>query len=126
MYYIYPHYLWACDINKLPRRGVIREPHTRIFVDVPCGSGVVSFWLKTWSRDLQLMLFDINPDNQRLAHRHFPACNARIADIYRLDVERNDNVWLLINSLYCLPEAITLLKRMARHMEYRVIWQSCG
>ena len=120
VYFVYPQYLWAREINRLLKSGTIPDFRERQIIDAPCGSGVVTFWLKRWNSGLRTQLYDLDRNNVDLARRWFPACNARVADIYKLEVERSDNVWLLINSLYCLPEAGALLGRMARHMEYIV------
>lgn len=100
------------------RRGLIPDLSERWVVDVPCGSGVVSYWLRRAFPDLQLRLYDIDPANVTIAQKHFGGSNVGRADLYSLNLPQANNVWLLINSLYCLPEVHTLVRTMSRQMEY--------
>ena len=120
VYFAYPQYIWAKATNRLLKAGTIPQFRSRSFIDAPCGNGIISFWLKHWNPELRIQLYDIDKNSVAVASRWVANCEPRVGNLYELDFASHDYVWLLINSLYCLPEVHLLLARMRKHMGYVV------
>lgn len=113
-YYYYPQYRWAQRLAALLPRHL--EDDT-IVVDAPCGDGVMSYWLVNRGIGNRFELYDRSPElvakASRIARPHGRPIAASSRDIFTLDTEgRRDDLWLLVNSLYLLPDIDRLLERM--------------
>lgn len=115
-YYYYPQYRWARRLSGLlPRYLADRSASV---VDAPCGDGVISYWLLRSGRiPNPFELYDRSPELIRKASRITgqtgQVIEAAACDIFEIESEaRRDDLWLLINSLYLLPDAARLIAKM--------------
>ena len=116
-YYRYPQYIWARQLRATLAH--LPAAPTATVVDAPCGDGIVSFWLQRWLPDTRLELYDISENCIRIAQTNLPPTVKIIrADVRDIPAEPADDVWLLVNSLYLLPEAEAVLKRLRERMAH--------
>ncbi|MGQ9662046.1 MAG: class I SAM-dependent methyltransferase [Kiritimatiellia bacterium] len=116
-YYRYPQYSWARELRLL--LATLPTASTNIVVDAPCGDGIISFWLQRWLPATRFELYDLSERCIRAAAANLPAKVKIVrADIHELPAEPGADVWLLINSLYLLPNAGVLLNRMRKRMAH--------
>ena len=124
-YYRYPHYYWVLAIRDLLRRAGIG--HEGTIIDAPCGDGAVAFGLIQHGIGRRFELCDLSERAIRAARRlenwnRSPAVNVTVAhkDIFQLDAGASDHdIWLLINSLFLLPDIdrlVSQLRPRARHI----------
>jgi hypothetical protein len=114
-YYYYPQYHWARRLSRLLPRHLTRGE--TVVVDAPCGDGVISYWLrKSGKIDNPFELYDRSPQLiDRASRITSPAApvTARACDIFDIETsERREDLWLLINSLYLLPDIDKLVTKM--------------
>ena len=121
-YFYYPQYRWAKRLCAL-LPPYLTDGDTQI-VDAPCGDGVISYWLLRSGRFAhRFQLFDRSPESiaqvERFTAGH-PAATAAACDIFTIPAaEPRRDVWLLVNSLYLLPEIDRLVAQM--RPRFRVI-----
>jgi len=121
-YFYYPQYRWAKRLCAL-LPPYLAERETQV-VDAPCGDGVVSYWLLRSGKFANaFQLFDRSAESiaqvKRFISAH-PAATAAAGDIFTIPAaEPRRDVWLLVNSLYLLPEIDRLVARM--RPRFRVI-----
>lgn len=118
IYHKYPQYIWAGEINDFMESGLIKGLKGRKIIDIPCGSGIISFWLKKKNPELDFELYDCDEKKIKFAKTFIGDLTIAQKDVYEYSSDRNNDIWLFINSLYCLPDAEELLDRMKAHMEY--------
>jgi hypothetical protein len=117
-YYRYPYYHWAKALGKALRESDFDENAT--IIDAPCGDGAVSYWLMKQGIGRRYELHDLSPREARLASylRQRPQANqaevtVTCGDIAQIEVSgRANDTWLLINSLFLLPDIDNLVERM--------------
>jgi hypothetical protein len=116
-YYRYPQYIWAREICKILKSGIIEDIKDRNIIDAPCGDGIISFWVKKSVRN-DFYLYDIEKSRIQIASDRI--CNVHIfeEDIFHLKINSENNIWFFINSLYCLPDKDKLLENMKYQTEY--------
>ncbi len=113
----YPQFLWSRDIYSILKS--IDNLQERTIVDAPCGSGIVTYWLRKKLPDIRFELYDLSKDCIEIARRYIPGVTIEYEDIFEVDSSGcTGDVWLLINSLYCLPEIDRLVNRHASRMQY--------
>lgn len=117
-YYIYPQYTWAKEISKIFKSGIIKNFENRNIIDAPCGQGVISYWLKKEHSQQDFFLYDIDDKMLDKAKRNIKNATINNQNIFDLRTEREDNIWLFINSLYCLPEGEKLINSISSQMQY--------
>jgi hypothetical protein len=115
-YYYYPQYRWARTLVRLlPRYLTDREA---VVVDAPCGDGVMSHWLLKSGRIANpFELYDRSPELIEKASlvggRQAIRVRAAACDIFEIaSAETRNDLWLLINSLYLLPDIHKLVAKM--------------
>jgi hypothetical protein len=116
-YYRYPSYQWAVCIRQILDRMPL---DAATLIDAPCGDGVISYWLIQYALGQRYELYDLSARAVEVSRRMLTWRAARRMelvierrDIHQLPVEGPaDDVWLLINSLYLLPDIDRLLDRM--------------
>lgn len=107
---IYPHYYWAREIIKVLREHGISDNAT--IIDAPCGEGIIAYWIAKSFPGNELMLIDRDKEALAAAARLLPSAQIIHGDLFELPVARGDDVWLLINSLYLLPNPAKLVNLM--------------
>lgn len=116
-YFRYPQYIWASEIYSI-LKGIDKLNERRI-VDAPCGDGIISFWLKRKLKNLQFELYDLSEECVEIARRFIPDVNIICKDIFDVETKnRTEDVWLFINSLYCLKDGEMLIGRYSERMSY--------
>jgi hypothetical protein len=114
-YYYYPQYRWAKRLAQLLRRYL--TPATTV-VDAPSGDGVISYWLLESGRFRNSFeLYDRSPELIAKAAELRTVASGELTiapcDIGAIPIgDRTADLWLLINSLYLLPDIDQLLTRM--------------
>jgi hypothetical protein len=116
-YYRYPQYLWAKEIKNILKSDIIPDIHSKNIIDAPCGDGVISFWVKKSLKN-PFYLYDIEKSRIQIAQKNIKGATIVEKNIFNLNLDSKNNVWLFINSLYCLPDKEMLLENMADQMEY--------
>ncbi|MCA9216482.1 MAG: class I SAM-dependent methyltransferase [Planctomycetales bacterium] len=116
-YYRHPAQRWIREM-----RDVLRDVPTddATIVDAPCGDGSISFWLIKYGIGKQFELYDISEHSINVARRMHDWGGAKdldltieVSDVHDVPVNGHANdVWLLINSLYLLPDIDRLVDRM--------------
>ena len=116
-YYRYPQYCWAKKITGILESGLIDNVDRYALIDAPCGDGVISYWLsKRWKQ--KLLLCDIDLALTDIAEKNISHATVEAKSIYDLDIVDNNNIWLLVNSLFCLPDKEALLNYIYSKAEY--------
>lgn len=105
----YPQFLWSKRISKI-LRGISKKHEINLVIDAPCGDGIISYWLP---RQYNKLLVDINENNIKKAKNLLPNNNSIYQDdLYNIKNNLKSNhkltVWMLINSLYLLPDITKL------------------
>lgn len=118
-YYRYPAQHWAADI-----RNILAESSDNqvTIIDAPCGDGVITYWLIKGRVGQRFELYDLSERAVTAAQKITDWKKAsqfelRVEqrNIHDLPVDQGKNdVWLLINSLFLLPDIDQLLGRMRR------------
>ena len=114
-YYYYPQYPWAKRLGML-LRPYLQDPATAV-VDAPCGDGVITYWmLRSGHFKNPFELFDLSPEliaKAQTIRAAYPQLTATSADIGAIPVAgRSADLWLLVNSLYLLPDIDGLVDRV--------------
>lgn len=118
LYHIYPQHSFAKAIIKVLDSDLIEDIENATLVDAPCGTGVISYWLKRHNKEADIIALDIERKKLALANRFIDGLDAKETDIFDLSLTGNNNVWLLINSLYCLPQPDRLMAKLQPSMKH--------
>ncbi len=118
-YYRYPAQHWASDIRSILTQLSLDQAS---IIDAPCGDGVVSYWLMKKRIGKCFELYDlseraISAASKMLRWTKTRDVELRIehANIHDIPVDTGtEDIWLLINSLFLLPDIDELLRRMRR------------
>ena len=120
--YKYPQYLWSKELII-----AICELDLDIsyFVDAPCGNGTISYWLQKKFITSWFHLRDIDKVSINYARQLEKNKNVQVSlgDIYDLpSISDNDTtMFLLINSLFLLPDTEKLLSLIKSSSNYSAI-----
>ena len=116
-YYQYPQYLWAHEIYSLLKDyNIIGK---RNFLDAPCGNGIISYWLYNKFNISQIELIDSHSESVNLAKKYLPELNVSCQNIFNLNLNlRKNDIWLFINSLYCLENGELVISHLKKRSEY--------
>jgi SAM-dependent methyltransferase len=119
----YPHYHWAKMIGEIIAKD-IGSDHATI-IDAPCGDGIISYWLIRSNIGHEYELVDISERSIEIARRmnteDMPKrvrLSISCKDIFDIECSDRDDIWLLINSLYLLPDVDRLLTQMRHRSRY--------
>ena len=122
-YHRYPHYHWAKTIGQIIAEDVVSSGAT--IIDAPCGDGAISYWLLQNKIGEKYELVDISERAINIASRmqNWDVANdARLSisckDIFDIECPSRDDIWLLINSLYLLPDVDRLLSQIRHRSRY--------
>ncbi len=116
----YPQNLWAKEINKSLEALLTEVSDASKIVDAPCGNGIIAYFVKQQFKNRSVLAFDINENIKKSTYLNnisFPP-EYKVEDIFKNMVEGKDNIWLLINSLYCLPFKEKLLDIHKENYQY--------
>lgn len=126
-FYRYPYFHWGKAITSLLQTADISDD--AIFVDAPCGDGVVTFWGVKNGLGKSFELYDLSEKDIRRAERlknwhRMRGKDIRVerADVHDIPIrsESARDVWFLINSLFLLPKIDALIERMRPRIEHIV------
>ena len=116
-YYRYPQFIWAQEINKIFKSDIISNLHDRDIIDAPCGDGIISFWIKKNYKN-NISLYDIDKTRILIAQKNIKDTAIFEENIFKMNLKTKNNIWLFINSLYCMQDKQDLLKNMSAQIEY--------
>ncbi len=117
IYYQYPQYLWANEIYSLIQKYNLLERRT--LIDAPCGNGVISYWLHKKFNINRIELIDNSEKDIETAEKYLPFMDISCKNI--LDLDSNlikDDIWLFINSLYCLNDGELIINHLKKRSKY--------
>lgn len=116
----YPQNLWAKEINKSLEWLLSEVSETSKIVDAPCGNGIIAYFVKQKFKKRRVLAFDINEEIKKSTYLNNISCapEYKVDDIFKKLVDGKDNIWLLINSLYCLPYKEKLLETHIDNYQY--------
>lgn len=120
-YYKYPQYNWVKEISALIREnGLIVEK----FIDAPCGNGIISYWLSKEFKGAEFKLLDLDENSIKTACNFLkePQFSCRSGDLleWNFKNEKTETIFLLINSLYLLPEPEKVVAKIKQTSEYLI------
>jgi hypothetical protein len=99
----YPQNLWAEAIVGLFTSGTLKVSEHTIVFDGPCGNGLVGYMVKQRLPNLNMCLLD---NDKALLQSPYGVSKegyqVQLGDIYDAALEGTDNIWLFVNSLFCL------------------------
>ncbi len=107
----YPQNIWANAIISLFKNGTVKADPFSCLYDAPCGNGIIGNLVFKGLKNKKMIMLD---NDERLLQSPYiqiddPNFKYTVGDIFAYEPEGTDNVWLLINSLYCLPDTEKLL-----------------
>ncbi len=116
-FYRHPVQRWAYEIRDVLDQLPIGDATV---VDAPCGDGVIAYWLIKQGVGRKYELYDLS---SRLTDRaaqmiDWPKSNrfdlrVEARDIHDIPLDgRTNDIWLLINSLFLLPDIDRMMERM--------------
>lgn len=121
-YLRYPQRGWACTIALWMRELSLTD---RRYVDAPCGDGIVSYWLARELHEARIEARDLSSQATALAAMGLCPWRTRVqvqqGAICDLATDSGNDVWLLINSLFLLPDPYGEIARLRLRFEYIVI-----
>ena len=117
IYYKYPQYLWAKEIYSIIEEYDILN--NRKIIDAPSGNGVISYWLYKNYNINDIELVDNNSQRLGAAKKYMPSLKISCKDILEINCkDRNDDIWLFINSLYCLENGELVVSHLKNRFKY--------
>ena len=108
-YWRYPQATWASHVRGMLQRAGLTEGQA--VVDAPCGDGIVSWWLEARLRS-PMEAWDLDTPWLATARRRLRRTTVRTCDLRTVEVAAGDDAWVLVNSLYCLPDVEAIVARM--------------
>jgi trans-aconitate methyltransferase len=116
-YYRHPQYLWTAPLRQILETVLPDSDGT--VIDAPCGDGIITYWLSRHSRGASFELYDRSAGSLSHVRRYQPHLSHVVqADMDDLPTREADSIWLLINSLYLLPDAGRIVERLRPRMKH--------
>ena len=112
----YPQNIWAENAVKIIHSLPLSE--NSLIVDAPCGNGIIAWFVKKAFSSREVWAFDLDEQLLNSPYLRDNGIVSRKSDIFNTEIRGNDNVWLLINSLYCLPEKEKLIDTNRTYYKY--------
>lgn len=112
----YPQSKWGLKIVKILR--LLNIDKSASIVDAPCGNGIIAWFVKSAMPDNPVMAFDLNEDLLKSPYLENQNIRSLKLDVFKQQLEGNNHVWLLINSLYCLPDKDELIEANKAYYKY--------
>lgn len=115
----YPQIIWSKEILLFLKKS--SDYYKERIVDAPCGNGIIGYVVHKGLPKSNLILLDNDPNlyNSIYAIKG-ENVEIRVEDIFNLNLNSEHNTWLLINSLYCLPDSNKLISENRKYFEYVV------
>ncbi len=120
-YSYYPSKIWSFEIyTALKKLNILNGD----IIDAPCGSGIIIYWLLKKKCLAKFNLIDISNENIQLAKEFLNNCvfpnqlDIQQENLYNLKEIKSNDTWLLINSLYLLPDLGKLMSIIKNRAEY--------
>jgi trans-aconitate methyltransferase len=116
-YFRYPQYAWAKNaIQILQKHSSASQLQT--FVDLPCGDGIFTYWLKKKWKNKTFIAIDIEAEKTKIASNTNAQIIVKTQDIFEYQFDTDQCVWFLINSLYLLPDTNRLFHEKQIHPRF--------
>ena len=112
----YPQNIWTnLAISMLQKEDL----NGKNIIDAPCGNGHIAFHVAEVFKNNKVYAFDIDKKqlNSVYLRTGLPNLIVEERDIFTLKLESNNNIWLFINSLYCLPDTDKLMENCGSYMD---------
>ena len=103
----YPQSIWSKQIIAWLKQNNVPQ---KTIVDAPCGNGLVGYLMAQNFKDSNVLLLDIQSSLLDSSYVKANNIQAQIADLNTVSIPNSD-VWLMINSLFCLDNATTIIKQ---------------
>jgi hypothetical protein len=120
MIHKYPQHLWAKEIIQLIKSQIGNSYKNKLLVDAPCGNGIIGNLVFHGLEEAKVKIMDI--DDSVLTSPYYlknnPNFSLELGDIFKSKQEGSENIWLFINSLYCLPNTKVLLDQQRQYFKY--------
>jgi hypothetical protein len=120
MIHKYPQHLWAREIIQLINSQIGNAYKNNLLVDAPCGNGIIGNLVFHGLEDAKVKIMDIDDSvlNSPYNLKNNPNFSLELGDIFKSKHEGSDNIWLFINSLYCLPNTKVLMEQQSQYFKY--------
>jgi hypothetical protein len=112
----YPQNTWAKEIVKILRSNP--EYLKESIVDAPCGNGIIGHLVFNEFSNSKVVLLDNDKSLLESPYSQNEAIQTRVEDVFDFKINGKDNTWLLINSLFCLPNSSELISRNRDQFKY--------
>lgn len=112
----YPQNIWASEIVKILKSNV--DYTSGKIVDAPCGNGIIGNLVSKEFDTSKILLLDNDSSLSKSPYVINEKIDYRIEDIFNFKIDGKDNTWLLINSLYCLPNSEVLISGNRDRFKY--------
>gem|GEM_PF-2290704 len=106
----YPQSIWAKHIIAWLKQNHVANTN---MVDAPCGNGLMGYLMAQTFKDSNVLLLDIQPSLSDSPYVNAQNLKPQVADLHTVSIPQSD-VWLMINSLYCLDHATTILQQHSK------------
>lgn len=120
VFHKYPQNIWAGEIVRLLKSGLVRMDENSLIADAPAGNGIISYFVGKSVMDRKIIAIDNDSALLNSTYTKSPEVNltAELGDIFEFKPQGTDNVWLLVNSLYCLPDKERLVSGKRSQFRY--------
>ncbi len=116
-YYRHPQYLWTHTLRRMLKDTLPSSDGT--VIDAPCGDGIITYWLGRSFPSLSFELYDRSAASVARVTQLQPWLpRVEVGDIRDVSATAGDSIWLLINSLYLLPDIDSLVDRLHPRMKH--------
>jgi len=118
-YQKYPQRGWAQVIEDLIKNHNLDIDYV---VDAPCGNGIITYFLADKFKNLNFLCSDLNVSSVSYASKNIVNSNVEIkcSNIFDLSFSSEKGLFLLINSLFLLPETDKLLDFIRLNNSYMI------
>ena len=113
--HFYPQNIFAKSILKY----IVKNNDKKILIDVPCGNGETSWHFST-NKSLSVFGYDIDVKSIEIAKSNYSTRNLKfgVKNIFEvINSHTNADYYCIINSLFLLPEPISILKNIANNIK---------
>ena len=116
----YPQNLWVREILNILKSDKINLSKDSIVFDAPCGNGIIGSLIFKELKKIKIELLDNDSVLIKSVYTEIKDSDFKVlvGDIFEYSPEGRDNIWLLINSLYCLPKSTELITSKKDSMKY--------
>ncbi|MCC6818893.1 MAG: methyltransferase [Bacteroidia bacterium] len=118
LFHKYPQNIWAKNIILILRE--LNLENDTAIVDAPCGNGIIAYFVKKAFPNRNVYALDLSVNQLNSPYLKSPdvKINIKQADVFNEKIKGENNIWLLINSLYCLPDKYLLIENNRSQYKY--------